>query len=168
MCQELAGEDDERNCGNRGQCDLPPREVEVVHTASVTTKVARLGDDFGSKRRHTVDVFVLAMTAVTLALSPSGLHGTVVIDPARPVCVVEQPCSAPDRYDVLVFTRSGRRIAQTRTDAEGKYSVRLAAGTYTVTAPRHDGIGRGLLPSRVVVPRGRYARANFTLDIGIR
>jgi hypothetical protein len=37
-----------------------------------------------------------------------------------------------------------------------------------VTAPRHQGIGRGLDPRYVTVPSARYARLNFTLDIGIR
>jgi hypothetical protein len=112
-------------------------------------------------------VFALVLTTA-LALSGSGLRGTVVIDPARPVCMAGEPCSAPDRYDLLVFERGGRRVAQAKTDAYGRYRVALRAGTYTVTAPRHKGIGRGLEPARVVVPRGRYARANFRHDIGIR
>jgi hypothetical protein len=135
---------------------------------SVATKVARPGDDFDSKRRHTMSVFGLALTAAAIVLSTSGLHGTVVINPARPVCIADEPCSAPDRYDVLVFARNRKRVAQTRTDADGHYRVKLPAGAYIASAPRHHGIGRGLQPSRVVVPRGRYARADFTLDIGIR
>jgi len=146
--------------------DLPPRELKVRHTPIVAAEVARVGDDFAAKRRHTVAVFALLSAAVIAA---SGLHGTVVIDPARPVCIAEQSCSAPDRYDVLAFWRAGHRIAQTKTDASGRYRVSLPPGTYAVRAPRHAaGPGRGLLPSRAVVPRGRYARANFTLDIGIR
>ena len=111
-------------------------------------------------------MFVLAASLITLA---SGLQGTVVIDPARPVCVVGEPCSAPDANDVLVFWRTGRRVAAVRTDAQGRYRKTLAPGRYTVTAPRHrGGIGRGLVPRRVTVSRGRYARVNFRLDVGIR
>jgi Carboxypeptidase regulatory-like domain len=126
-----------------------------------------VGDDGVSKYRHTVSVFAV-LTAALIALSTSGLHGSVVIDPAQPVCMVGQPCSAPDRHDVLAFWQGDRRVAQTKTDADGHYRVSLPPGTYRVRAPRHGGIGRGLEPSRVIVPRGRYARANFTLDIGIR
>jgi len=105
--------------------------------------------------------------AALLSLA-SGLHGTVVISPSQPVCMVGQPCSKPDPGDVLAFWRQGRRIATTRTDGAGRYRVALPPGRYTVTAPRHRGIGRGLNPHYVTVPKTRYSRVNFTLDIGIR
>jgi Carboxypeptidase regulatory-like domain len=105
--------------------------------------------------------------AALLSLT-SGVHGTVVISPAQPVCMVGQSCSKPDANDVLAFWRNGRRVASTRTDDAGNYRVALAPGRYAVTAPRHHGIGRGLEPRQVTVPASRYARVNFTLDIGIR
>jgi hypothetical protein len=98
----------------------------------------------------------------------TGLHGTVEISPAQPVCMVGQSCSKPDANDVLAFWRGDRRIATTRTDGSGRYRLALAPGRYRVTAPRHRGIGRGLEPRQVVVPAGRNASVNFTLDIGIR
>src|SRR5919204_979996 len=109
---------------------------------------------------------VLAFAAL-LSLA-SGLHGTVVISPAQPVCMVGQSCSKPDANDVLAFWRSGLRIASARTDASGSYHVALAPGRYAVTAPRRHGIGRGLEPRQVLVPAARNVRVNFTLDIGIR
>src|SRR5919204_348513 len=66
-----------------------------------------------------------------------GLHGTVVISPSQPVCMVGEPCSKPDANDVLAFWRQGRRIATTRTDSAGHYRIALRPGRYTVTAPRH-------------------------------
>ena len=104
----------------------------------------------------------------TLLSVPGGLHGTVLIDPARPVCMVGKSCSAPDKHDVLVFRHTGRRPVTARTDDRGRYRVTLAPGRYSVSAPRRSKIGRGLLPKTVVVARGRYARVNFTIDIGIR
>lgn len=109
------------------------------------------------------------MLAVAALLSlAGGLHGTVVISPSQPVCMVGQPCSKPDANDVLAFCRLGKRVATARTDTAGHYRVSLAPGRYAVTAPRHKGIGRGLEPRFVTVPTSRYARVNFTLDIGIR
>jgi hypothetical protein len=109
------------------------------------------------------------MLAVAVLLSLSGgLHGTIVISPSQPVCMVGQPCSKPDGKDVLAFWRQGKRIATARTDTAGHYRVSLAPGRYAVTAPRHKDIGRGLEPRYVTVPSARYARVNFTLDIGIR
>jgi hypothetical protein len=167
MRKEPARSDRKEQHDEHADGDVTAREREVTHSSIVAVKVARLGDDFVPKARQTVCVFAFVLTAA-LALSTSGLHGTVVIDPAKPVCIVGQSCSAPDKYDVLAFERGGRRIAQVRTNAYGKYRVALHAGVYAVTAPRRNGIGRGLQPRRVVVPSGRYARANFTLDIGIR
>ena len=109
---------------------------------------------------------MLLLTAA-LALA-SGLHGTVEISPAQPVCMVGQSCTKPDANDVLAFWRAGRRVGTTRTDDSGRYRIALAPGRYVVTAPRHHGIGRGLEPREVPVPTRRNVRVNFTLDIGIR
>ena len=134
----------------------------------VAEEFLRRGHDFAPKVGHTVCVIHALVAAIIASSSTvSGLYGKVVIDPARPVCVVDQPCSAPDKDDVLGFWRRGRRIATTRTHADGSYRISLPPGRYTVTTRRRT-IGRGLAPSVVVIPRGRYARVNFTLDIGIR
>ena len=111
---------------------------------------------------------VVAAVLVLNAGATSGLYGKVVISPARPVCTVGEPCTAPDKNDILAFWQRGRRVATARTTAEGRYRVALAPGRYTVTAKHRAPIGRGLEPARVVVPRARYARVNFSLDIGIR
>jgi hypothetical protein len=112
---------------------------------------------------HVLVTALLALSAGT----GSGLYGKVVISPARPVCVQGQSCAAPDKNDVLAFWLRGRRMGTARTSAEGRYRISLAPGRYLVTT-KHRGIGRGLEPRSVVVPRGRHARVNFSLDIGIR
>ena len=109
------------------------------------------------------------LVAALIGASGSGLHGKVVIDPGRPVCVVGEPCSVPDANDRLAFWRRGHRVATVTTRSDGSYRVTLVPGKYSVTTPGRTGpIGRGLEPSTAVVPRGRYARLNFTLDVGIR
>jgi len=136
----------------------------------VAEKALRVRNHFVPKVRHTEKVmhaFVAALVAVT-GTTGTGLYGKVVISPARPVCVVGQPCTAPDKNDVLGFWQRGRRVATVRTSAEGRYRVALAPGRYAVTAKHAGPIGRGLEPPRVIVPRDRYAHANFSLDIGIR
>jgi hypothetical protein len=136
----------------------------------VAEKDVRVCDDFVTKVGHTegvIHAFVAALVAAS-AGTGSGLYGKVVISPARPVCVVGQPCTAPDKNDVLSFWQRGRRVRTARTSAEGRYRVSLAPGRYTVTARRNGPIGRGLEPAHVVVPSARYARLNFALDIGIR
>jgi hypothetical protein len=135
----------------------------------VAEKRARVCADFVPKVGHTekvIHVFVAALVAAS-GTSGSGLYGKVVISPARPVCAVGEPCTAPDRDDVLTFWRRGRRVATARTTAKGSYRIALAPGRYAVTV-RRRAIGRGLEPTRATVLRCRYARVNFTLDIGIR
>jgi hypothetical protein len=136
----------------------------------VAEKALRVRNDFVPKVRHTVDV-IHAVVAAVIAVSGgagSGLYGKVVISPARPVCVVGQSCTAPDKNDVLTFWLAARRVGGARTDANGRYRIALRPGRYSVTARHGGAIGRGLDPTHAVAPRGRYARVNFSLDIGIR
>jgi len=111
---------------------------------------------------------VLAFSAGTAgSAARSGLRGSVVIDPAYPVCKVGTPCTRPAGHVWLLFSRRSRTVARTRTADDGTYRIRLAPGTYRVTSP-NDAAGRGLDPSRVTVRRGRYRQVVFKLDVGIR
>ena len=117
---------------------------------------------------------ILATTTLALLLSVapasgrtgSGLRGKVLIEPAFPVCRVDQPCTRPAGNTRLLFTRA-RLVRSTRTAEDGTYRISLAPGTYTVTAPGASRI-RKLDPGRVIVPRAGYRRVTFKLDIGIQ
>jgi hypothetical protein len=108
--------------------------------------------------------FLLFATAA-VGRTGSGLRGTVLIEPAFPVCHADQPCTKPAGDVLLVFMRRG--VAhRTHTAKDGTYRLRLAPGKYRVAAP---GPGRRVLdPTTVLVPRVGYRRVTFTLDIGIR
>lgn len=122
---------------------------------------------------------VMASTVVVLALAiasagaaapsvpASGLRGVVVRGPITPVCVVDEPCEAPAAGIVLRFSRLGVVVARVTTGPAGGYRVRLRPGTYAVATMRR-GIGSGLTPRFVSVPRGRFARVDFHLDTGIQ
>jgi hypothetical protein len=104
----------------------------------------------------------------TLVLLTGSLHGVVMRGPIAPVCRAGMPCNEPASGAVLLFSREGRVAARIRIGATGRYTVRLAAGTYLVrqeTAPR---IGFGIRPDRVRVVRGTSTRADFFIDTGIR
>ena len=112
---------------------------------------------------------IAALAAVTLAAAaPTGVAGTALIDPARPVCAVDQPCTAPDAHDTLAFWRSSRRIATATTKADGSFRVALAPGVYRVTLPRRRGFMSRLSPTQVRVPRTGFAHVTFRIDVGIR
>jgi hypothetical protein len=105
---------------------------------------------------------------VAAAQSDTGLYGRVVIYPALPVCQQGTSCSRPAGHVVLRFWRDGHPVAAVRTKADGTFRLALRPGIYTVTSPAAQLKRPGLHPRKATVPRGRYARANFTLDVGIR
>ena len=111
-------------------------------------------------------MFLLFATAAA-GRTGSGLRGMVLIEPAFPVCRVDQPCTRPAGNVWLVFARGGL-ARRTRTAEDGAYRLRLAPGRYRVAAPGPGGPARVLDPTTVVVPRVGYRRVTFTLDIGIR
>jgi hypothetical protein len=117
----------------------------------------------------------LAVAAVALlvgslaasAATPSGIRGTVVRSPTKPVCEEDVPCSAPAAGVVLVFHRGGVRVATATTSKAGTYRVVLRPGTYVVRPVRKLPFG-SLQPRTVRVLAGRFAVADFELDTGIR
>jgi hypothetical protein len=108
---------------------------------------------------------LIAVLAAALAAA-SGIAGTVVIDPARPVCEAGQSCSAPDAHDTLLFWRGTTRVGRAQTTAEGTFRISLPPGRYRITFPRRTTIRAQAATVRVVA--GTYAHARLSIDIGIR
>jgi len=104
---------------------------------------------------------------VALTLLVGGLHGVVMRGPTTPVCRIGMPCNEPAVGAVLVFARAGHATVRVRVGAGGRYSVRLAPGTYTVGEKPASKIG-GLRPRLVGVVRGVSRRVDFFIDTGIR
>jgi hypothetical protein len=106
--------------------------------------------------------------AAAVLVAASGAHGKVLIDPARPVCAVGQPCSAPDAHEQLVFWRGTARIAATTTASDGTFRVVLAPGVYRVTLPKRRPMRATVAPLEIRIPKERDIRVVFRVDIGIR
>jgi hypothetical protein len=94
----------------------------------------------------------------------SGLYGKVTRGPITPVCMAEEPCSAPMPGATIVFSRSGREVARTRTTQNGTYRVALTPGTYGVRVLQ----ARPVDPSTTWVPHSRFRHIDFSVDTGIR
>jgi hypothetical protein len=75
------------------------------------------------------------------------------------------PCSERAAHVLLDF-HDARADVHVRTDARGRYSVRLRPGRYLVRFTPPPTIGRGIEPAVVVVRRAM--RADFNIDTGIR
>ena len=100
--------------------------------------------------------------AVALVL----LHGVVTLGPTRPVCADGVSCTKPAAHVELVFRRGTSTPVRVRTDAQGRYAVRLRRGTYSVAVSPPPRIGSGLQPRTVALRAPR--RLDFRLDTGIR
>jgi len=109
----------------------------------------------------------LTSAAAPKAVGKTVVAGTVMLNPAAPVCYVGEPCSKPALGFKLAFSR-GTRVTRVRTDDHGRYRIVVPPGTYRVTTPGHRSIGSGLHPKKITVPATKRAVRNFTYDAGIR
>ena len=103
------------------------------------------------------------MAAAPAAGSTSGLRGLVTRGPTKPVCRINVPCTAPAAHTKLTFVRAGRSWTVVTGD-DGRYRITLAPGRYAlrIAAPF------GYSPTIVIVPTGRFAVVNVSIDTGIR
>ena len=127
----------------------------------------------GGMRRVVLVATTLALLAPAVAgaqasTASSGLRGTVVLSPTRPVCIEDEPCTKPAVGFVLVFSRAGVVVARTTTRADGSYRVPLRPGVYTVRAPAAPRIGSGVTPRLVRVFKERFARVDLSIDTGLQ
>jgi hypothetical protein len=111
----------------------------------------------------TLTLLVMAPAISSASTVKSGVRGSVRRGPTQPVCYPESPCTAPAAGVTLTFVR-GAAARSTRTNANGRYSIHLAAGTYTVRVGAAASYG----PRSVRVSRGRMSTVNIVLDTGIR
>jgi hypothetical protein len=109
-----------------------------------------------------------ALSALLATFGSSGVYGKVLIDPAKPVCSMAEPCSAPDGHDVLAFWLGGRRVATTTTRPDGSFRLALPPGLYRLALPRRSGRITSLSPVQIRVRSGAFARLVLRVDVGIR
>jgi len=106
------------------------------------------------------------LAAAAPASAATVVSGTVLLDPAQPLCRVGHPCTKPLAHFKLVFWRHGRVAARVVTDSRGRYRVTLPPAVYGVTTPSHP--QSGLRPRRITVSSLSHVTRNFRYDAGIR
>lgn len=123
---------------------------------------------------HTIVPLLLAGALACSTAPPgsegadSGIEGLVVRGPTQPVCVVSIPCDEP--FAALFHVRQdGRAIATFTSDAEGRFSIELPPGDYTITP---DATAPILFPTQQVktvhVEPNTMVRVELDFDTGIR
>lgn len=105
----------------------------------------------------------------SVAQSRAGVVSGVVL--SAPSCPVERagsPC--PPRTvpgAEVTAVRGSKTVAHVRADDRGRFSIRLAAGAYTIVARAVGGIG-STASAAVTVTAGATADVTVTVDSGIR
>ena len=113
----------------------------------------------------------IAVTLVVLRNDPTttGIQGTVTLGPITPVCQVNKPCDSPYQATLNIQNASAAVIAQIRSGADGRYSVTLAPGRYTVVPLSPSGQSLPRASSvQVDVVSGQFATVDIQYDTGIR
>jgi hypothetical protein len=83
-----------------------------------------------------------------------------------PVCRAGERCEEPAPRVLLRFSRNGATVSA-RTDARGRYRVRLAPGRYAIRTDQQP-FGTTPDPASGRVVRGRFTRVDLRIDTGIR
>jgi hypothetical protein len=110
---------------------------------------------------------LILLSGASAATATSGLRGTVVLSPTRPVCIENEPCSKPAPGIVMSFSRKGRLVGRTTTGIDGSYRIVLGPGRYAVAfTPRRA--PHTLAPMLVTVVSGAVRRVDFEIDTGLR
>jgi len=99
----------------------------------------------------------------------TGIRGAVKLGPTCPVESLTSPCpDRPFQGDVLATASDGATITVS-TDAQGRFTLNLRAGTYAVVAVSPSGSGPPTpVPQTVQVQTGSYTRVTLEVDTGIR
>jgi len=119
--------------------------------------------------------FLLAGAAALAACASAGpspttgLTGVVIRGPITPVCRVDVPCDAPFSAGFTV-QRSGRRVADFRSDTSGQFTVLLPPGSYMVVPNSDAGIisPASQAKSVTVADTGMLTVVRLMFDTGIR
>lgn len=97
----------------------------------------------------------------------TGLEGTAHRSPTRPVCQLDEPCSAP--FSASFEVQQGERVvARFQSDAEGHFLVPLAPGTYRVVPDASAPLLARSQAHEVTVGPSGLTHVDWDFDTGIR
>jgi hypothetical protein len=99
----------------------------------------------------------------------TGVEGIVSVGPQCPVETPDSPCPDLPFVGDVQATASDGSVTTVTTDAQGRFTMDLVPGSYTLVAVT-DGDGGPPTPitHTVVVEQGSYAQVTLEVDSGIR
>ncbi len=150
-----------------GGGDASPSATARV-SPSVTTITRTATPPFGTPTPPSTTATAPVASATPAPTGESGIDGSVTIGPTCPVQRIESPC--PDRpYEasITVLDAAGRKVAETRSDADGRFRVALPPGAYTLV-PQSTGTPPTAQEQTVIVLAGGYTSVEIAYDSGIR
>jgi hypothetical protein len=114
---------------------------------------------------------LLLLSACSPQVPPgTGMQGQVTIGPMCPVVQEGQEC--PDQAyqaTLTVLTESGGRVTRFATDADGRFRVPLAPGTYVLHPETPEGMALPVAADQnFTVVEGHYTQIDVVYDSGIR
>ncbi len=98
----------------------------------------------------------------------SGVHLTATLGPTCPG--PQRPgqiCTRPYQGEFVVTNNAGTEVARVTTDQNGKATIDLPPGDYTIALEVAGKLPRSA-PTTVTVLAGQYVEVNIELDTGIR
>lgn len=98
--------------------------------------------------------------------SKGTVSGQVSVVPCAPVEQAGQPCTGKAMQGLALDFTSGSTTIAATTDANGHYTVQLAAGTWQVSVKNYMRIVSG--PHTITVHAGDNIVANYVIDSGMR
>ena len=128
------------------------------------------------RRPHLLPIALLLVATAACGTRSGGsgqvtgtITGTVRVGPMCPVVQAGSPC--PDRPwtgAIRVTTTTGSTVTETRSGADGTFSVDVPPGTYDVAAVPENMGPPTAESQRISVVAGATAKVALTLDSGIR
>ncbi|HEV7366600.1 MAG TPA: hypothetical protein VGN76_12210 [Gemmatimonadales bacterium] len=100
-------------------------------------------------------------------MSSTGLEGVTLRGPTRPVCQVDQACTAPlvAGFEVL---QGGKVVARFQSDSKGHFLVHLPPGAYTVSPDESAPLLTRADAHDVTVGASGLTHVELQFDTGIR
>ena len=101
------------------------------------------------------------------AAESSGVEGQVSLRPVRSIERKGTPNARPYQARITVLGAGGREVAVIDTDADGRFRIELAPGTYLLR-PESPGLYPRASEQRVTVRAHRLTRVEIVYDSGLR